>query len=108
MKRFSAVTCAVCLMGGAPLAFAAAGPSAPAAPTINPPYPVREMTMANVRQIYGQPQKRLAPVPATGSRLKPPITRWVYPDFTVYFERNRVIHTVLTHPRKAPVPHSGG
>ncbi len=70
----------------------------------NPPYPVREMTMDNVRQIFGPPQRELAPVPATGTKLKPPITRWVYPDFIVYFERNRVIHTVVTHPREAPIP----
>lgn len=76
---------------------------APPAPTANPPYPTREMTMANVRQIYGQPQRALPAVPATaGGPHRPPIIRWIYPDFTVYFERNLVIHTVVTHPRLAP------
>jgi len=107
MMRFTAVTLAACL-AGAPFAFSAAARTAPDAATVNPPYPVREMTMANVRAIYGAPQRTLPPVPATGSDHKPPITRWVYPDFTVYFERNLVIHTVVTHPRKAPTPRSGG
>lgn len=81
----------------------AAGGGAPAAPTVNPPYPVREMTMANVRQIYGAPQRELPPDPATaGGPHRPPIVRWIYPDFTVYFERTLVVHTVVTHPRRAP------
>ncbi len=28
---------------------------------------------------------------------EPPISRWEYPDFYVYFEYNHVIHTVLKH-----------
>lgn len=96
-----AVACALCLLA-APTGLLAA--PAPGAATVNPPYPVRDMTMANVRHIFGAPQQMLAPVPATGKFPKPPITRWVYPDFIVYFERNLVIHTVLTHPRKAPNP----
>jgi hypothetical protein len=27
----------------------------------------------------------------------PPITRWVYDRFTVYFENDRVIHSVVHH-----------
>lgn len=81
----------------------AGGTGAPAHPALNPPYPVRDMTMANVRQIYGAPQRELPPEPATaGGPHRPPIIRWIYPDFTVYFERTLVIHTVVTHPRRAP------
>lgn len=81
----------------------AAGTAAPPGPTTNPPYPVREMTMANVRQIYGAPLRELPPDPSTaGGPHRPPIVRWIYPDFTVYFERTLVIHTVVTHPRRAP------
>lgn len=98
-----AIACALCLLV-APTGLLAAPNPAPGAATVNPPYPVRDMTMDNVRQIFGAPQRMLAPVPTTGTRLKPPITRWVYPDFIVYFERNRVIHTVMTHPREAPTP----
>lgn len=90
------------MLAGAP-ALAAGGGNAPPAPTVNPPYPTREMTMANVRQIFGAPQRMLPAVPATaGGPHRPPIVRWIYPDFTVYFERNLVIHTVVTHPRLAP------
>src|SRR5690606_12036279 len=38
------------------------------------------------------------PHPALGDR---PITRWYYPAFSVYFEPNRVIGSVL-HPRPTP------
>lgn len=53
--------------------------------------PWSDMTMAQVAQKFGQPQKKL---PAVGN---PPITRWVYQKYVVYFERNRVIHSVVIH-----------
>lgn len=53
------------------------------------PRPSGGMTMAEVEQKYGAPQEKLA---AVG---EPPITRWVYARFVVYFERNRVIHAVV-------------
>jgi hypothetical protein len=45
-------------------------------------------TMDKVKEIFGEPQKQ---APAVGD---PPITRWIYQDFTVYFEYDRVIHAV--------------
>lgn len=51
--------------------------------------PWSDMTMAQVEQKFGQPQKKL---PAVGN---PPITRWIYKNYVVYFERNRVIHSVV-------------
>lgn len=39
--------------------------------------------------------------PAVG---QPPITRWDYREFSVYFEGNRVINSVLHHQRIRPVP----
>jgi hypothetical protein len=91
------------ILFAASAAASAAGSAAPAAPTVNPPYPVRDMTMANVRQIYGAPQRELPAVPATaGGPHRPPIVRWIYPGFTVYFERTLVVHTVVTDPRLAP------
>ena len=50
--------------------------------------PTNGMTMARVREHHGEPSSVR---PAVGD---PPITRWVYEDFTVYFEHDRVIHSV--------------
>ncbi|HET6724428.1 MAG TPA: hypothetical protein VFH85_00280 [Gammaproteobacteria bacterium] len=50
--------------------------------------PVHGMTMQNVEQIFGAPVKK---VPAVGD---PPITRWIYPTYVVFFEGNIVLHTV--------------
>lgn len=55
--------------------------------------PTRGMTMQKVQASWGQPSQRRA---AVGD---PPITRWEYPDFVVYFEHNRVIHAVLKRQR---------
>lgn len=46
-------------------------------------------TMRQVEARFGKPQRRY---PAVG---KPPITRWDYPDYSVYFEFNRVVHAVV-------------
>lgn len=53
--------------------------------------PTRGMTQASVESKYGSPASVKAPVG------DPPITRWEYPDFVVYFERDRVIHAVRKH-----------
>ncbi len=50
--------------------------------------PTRGMTQQRVVAEYGSPSSRQGPV---GS---PPITRWDYPGFAVYFEYDRVIHAV--------------
>lgn len=51
-------------------------------------HPARGMTMARVESAFGAPTSR---APAIG---QPPITRWEYPGFVVYFEHSHVIHTV--------------
>ncbi|MCP5144229.1 MAG: hypothetical protein H6978_05345 [Gammaproteobacteria bacterium] len=51
--------------------------------------PQRGATMARVIESLGEPVERLA---AVGD---PPITRWRYNGFTVYFEYDRVLHTVV-------------
>jgi hypothetical protein len=56
--------------------------------------PNRGSTMAAVQESFGEPSQRHATV---GS---PPITRWDYPQFSVYFEHDRVLHAVLV--RAAP------
>jgi len=53
--------------------------------------PANGLTRAEVEQRYGAPNQRLAPVG------EPPITRWVYGDFSVYFEYDLVIDSVLHH-----------
>jgi hypothetical protein len=57
--------------------------------------PTSGMSMDSVEAKYGAPTRR---VPAVGgaSAAQPPITRWEYPGFVVYFENNRVVHTVVT------------
>ena len=51
--------------------------------------PASGMSMEKVEAKYGAPSRR---VPAVG---EPPITRWEYPGFVVYFEHSRVVHTVV-------------
>ncbi|NOR70877.1 MAG: hypothetical protein GQ532_14485 [Methylomarinum sp.] len=52
--------------------------------------PVRGLNMDQVKKQLGQPLKILE---AVGN---PPITRWIYKDFIVYFEHNLVLHSVLS------------
>ena len=53
------------------------------------PRPSRGMTMEEVTAQYGNPKQVLPPVG------NPPITRWIYEKFTVHFERNYVIDSVV-------------
>ena len=50
--------------------------------------PTRGMTAASVESKFGSPQSKAAPVG------DPPISRWEYQDFVVFFEYDRVIHAV--------------
>lgn len=52
--------------------------------------PSRGMSMSAVEARFGQPAARHN---AVG---EPPITRWDYPGFAVYFEHQFVIHAVAT------------
>lgn len=52
--------------------------------------PSRGTSMAQVERQFGAPAERFA---AIG---QPPITRWVYPNFVVFFEYSHVIHAVAT------------
>jgi hypothetical protein len=58
------------------------------------PLPTRGLTMAQVEARYGAPVGKAGPVGGE-TALHPPITRWTYADYTVYFERDKVIHSVL-------------
>ena len=58
--------------------------------------PTRGASMAQVQSKFGAPAQKLAPISGPNSRRhNPPITRWVYPNFEVYFEYNHVIDAVL-------------
>jgi len=57
-------------------------------------HPVRGMGMAQVEQRFGAPMQKLDPRGGQKSDW-PVIHRWVYPGYTVYFERTHVIDIVL-------------
>jgi hypothetical protein len=69
---------------------------APAAIAANgdPHLPARGSTMQQVESTFGQPLRRHAPA-GGDSPAHPPITRWDYRAFSVYFERQRVIDSVV-------------
>lgn len=88
----------------APAAPAAAAPQPPAKTTgdvlvmpppakaVNITLPGRGMKKEDVEKRFGPPVEK---VEAVG---KPPISRWVYQDFTVFFEGDYVLHAVLKEP----------
>ncbi|WP_376690872.1 hypothetical protein [Wenzhouxiangella sp. EGI_FJ10409] len=53
--------------------------------------PQNGLTTAQVESRFGPPEQKHAPVG------DPPISRWVYDDFNVYFEYDLVIESVLHH-----------
>lgn len=60
--------------------------------------PAKGLSRATVLERFGVANKT---TPATGT---PPISRWEYSDFSVYFESDVVIHTVLKHRPLQPSP----
>lgn len=50
--------------------------------------PTKGMSKERVKVLFGEP---LEEIPAKG---QPPISRWKYQEFTVYFDNNAVIHCV--------------
>jgi len=59
------------------------------APQASVDHPRRGMSMRKVESLFGTPVKRM---PAVG---QPPISRWEYQGFVVYFEHDRVLHSVI-------------
>jgi len=55
--------------------------------------PKSGLSMEQVASKFGDPNQRVAAVGA------PPISRWIYDTYTVYFENDRVIHSVM-HPSR--------
>ena len=84
MLRSLALTCVLAALAGAAAADELSMPQAPAAVE----RPARGMSMKSVEARFGAPTKRYE---AVG---QPPITRWEYPGFVVYFEYQHVIHAV--------------
>lgn len=62
--------------------------------------PARGMTQDAIRAKFGAPSRQVAPVG------NPPISRWIYDDFTVYFEGKFSIHTV-SHVKTLTTPPAG-
>ncbi len=68
--------------------------------------PPQGMSMSKVQKNFGVPVKK------TKAVGKPPITRWIYPDYTVVFEYKHVVQSVkmvkeesapaATTPKEAP------
>lgn len=56
--------------------------------------PANGLTMSQVEARFGAPLEKLPPV-AGNKPQHPPITRWNYTNFSVYFEHSRVISAVL-------------
>ena len=63
-----------------------------AEPAARPAMPARGASMSAVESRFGAPTTRHS---AVG---QPPITRWDYPQFSVFFEHDKVIHAVLVKP----------
>ncbi len=63
---------------------------------VDQPVPKHGQNMQQVEQQFGAPLVRRE---AVG---EPPITRWEYADFVVYFEHNLVLNTVFKHPKNPP------
>jgi len=58
--------------------------------------PKRGLTMSQVEAKFGAPVEKHAAVSDPGTSHQPPITRWDYAGFSVFFEHDRVIDTVAT------------
>lgn len=53
--------------------------------------PANGLSMQEVERRFGTPDEKR---PAVGD---PPITRWIYDDYSVFFEHDRVIESVVHH-----------
>jgi len=60
----------------------------------HPDMPARGVTKERVRADLGEPANRIPPVG------DPPISSWVYDEFIVYFEHDRVLHSVIPGGRR--------
>ena len=89
--RYPILMLAAVLAGGAACAETVAVDNGIAVKESDIATPARGMTMNQVASKFGAPANK---VPAVG---KPPISRWEYPGFIVYFEADHVIHSVIAN-----------
>lgn len=73
-------------------------PETPAANAAN--LPQRGVSQAAVLKSFGEPQTRHSAV-GGGSAQQPPITRWDYAGYSVFFENDHVVDVVV---KDAPAP----
>ncbi|NCF09128.1 MAG: hypothetical protein GWP66_00435 [Gammaproteobacteria bacterium] len=64
------------------------GPSA-TEPMVSVIVPGNGMSMDQVAQRFGEPKEKVSSVG------EPPISRWVYEGYTVFFEHDLVLHSVV-------------
>jgi hypothetical protein len=57
--------------------------------------PAGGITMSQVREQFGSPLTEHPTVSASGGPSQPPITRWDYAGYSVFFEHDRVVHSVV-------------
>lgn len=53
--------------------------------------PTLGMSQETVEKQFG------SPIEVVAAKGQPPISRWIYEDFVVYFEYNTVLHSVVKH-----------
>jgi len=64
--------------------------------------PARGQSMQDVQARFGAPTDRMEP--RGGQKHQwPTINRWVYPTFTVYFEKNKVVDAVANRADAAEI-----
>ena len=88
MAKLRTITLLVLTLGFVGLAGAQTLDMEDTKPAMDSAGPTRGMTQASVESKYGTPVSRDA---AVG---EPPISRWEYQGFVVFFEFDRVIHSV--------------
>ena len=89
MRKLSLTAALLLSLAGSPAMADELTMSGPMAPTpAGMEIPVRGMHMEQVEMMYGKPDSVESPVG------EPPITRWHYPSYSVYFEHSYVIQSV--------------
>lgn len=97
MKTITASVCALSLIIGVGVSTQSAKadevkvPVAEQGDKQNIQVPKRGITKSQVEQKFGTPNNVEGPVG------EPPITKWIYNGYTVYFEYDHVIHSVIHH-----------
>lgn len=92
-KTFLMIACGFGLFANAALAEVLAVPvPVTEAPAVT--LPAKGTRMAAVRQQFGEPVTQ-HPAAGGGAPRQPPITRWDYDGFSVFFENNHVIDAVI-------------